>query len=211
MPSHEALLKVAKQHKLPAPVLPSPLAPPTQQNVAQAQVLPWEAQLPSGPFDQQQQQQQQQPQLGQLPGGGAACLPVWKPAGPADSHQPAAGAGGPLTASALASEDMLRRVAAEAAYGERWSARKDRVQAASPHGRRPGWDLRCVIVKTGDDCRQELLAMQLIRAFHEIFAEAQLPLWLRPYEVRRGRRLLIGCESLGGWLAAASAVWASLS
>lgn len=25
--------------------------------------------------------------------------------------------------------------------------------------------------------------MQLIRAFHEIFAEAQLPLWLRPYEV----------------------------
>jgi hypothetical protein len=42
-----------------------------------------------------------------------------------------------------------------------------------------------VIVKTGDDCRQELLAMQLIRASHEIFAEAQLPLWLRPYEVRR--------------------------
>jgi len=40
-----------------------------------------------------------------------------------------------------------------------------------------------VIVKTGDDCRQELLAMQLIRALHEIFAEAQLPLWLRPYEV----------------------------
>lgn len=41
-----------------------------------------------------------------------------------------------------------------------------------------------MIVKTGDDCRQELLAMQLIRAFHDIFAEAQLPLWLRPYEVR---------------------------
>lgn len=55
-----------------------------------------------------------------------------------------------------------------------------------PHSllcRRPGWDLRCVIVKTGDDCRQELLAMQLIRAFSEIFAEAQLPLWLRTYQV----------------------------
>lgn len=39
-----------------------------------------------------------------------------------------------------------------------------------------------MIVKTGDDCRQELLAMQLIRALHDIFAEAQLPLWLRPYE-----------------------------
>lgn len=81
-----------------------------------------------------------------------------------------------------------RRAAAAAAaecYGEPWHARKARVQLVSPHGRRPGWDLRCVIVKTGDDCRQELLAMQLIRAFHEIFAEAQLPLWLRPYEVRR--------------------------
>ena len=52
-----------------------------------------------------------------------------------------------------------------------------------PNCRRPGWDLRCVIVKTGDDCRQELLAMQLIAAFHEIFVEAQLPLCLRPYEV----------------------------
>jgi phosphatidylinositol 4-kinase len=40
-----------------------------------------------------------------------------------------------------------------------------------------------VIVKTGDDCRQELLAMQLIRTFHDIFAEAQLPLWLKPFEV----------------------------
>lgn len=59
--------------------------------------------------------------------------------------------------------------------------------ALHPHpDRRPGWDLRCVIVKTGDDCRQELLAMQLIRAFHEIFGEARLPLWLRPYEVGGG-------------------------
>ena len=45
--------------------------------------------------------------------------------------------------------------------------------------------MQCVIVKSGDDCRQELLAMQLIRAFHDIFGEAQLPLWLRPFEVRR--------------------------
>ncbi|WMV53790.1 hypothetical protein MTR67_047175 [Solanum verrucosum] len=39
------------------------------------------------------------------------------------------------------------------------------------------------IVKSGDDCRQEHLAVQLISHFYDIFQEAGLPLWLRPYEV----------------------------
>ena len=43
----------------------------------------------------------------------------------------------------------------------RWAAKRARIQLTTPHGRRPGWDLRCVIVKSGDDCRQELLAMQV--------------------------------------------------
>ncbi|KDD76212.1 phosphatidylinositol 3- and 4-kinase, partial [Helicosporidium sp. ATCC 50920] len=68
-------------------------------------------------------------------------------------------------------------------YGEAWEARRERMRLASPHGSRAGWDIRCVVVKSGDDCRQELLAMQLIRALHDIFAEAALPLFLRPYEV----------------------------
>jgi phosphatidylinositol 4-kinase B len=58
-----------------------------------------------------------------------------------------------------------------------------RIQRESPQGRRKGWALRCVIVKSGDDCRQELMAMQLITAFHDIFQGAGLPLWVRPYEV----------------------------
>lgn len=32
-------------------------------------------------------------------------------------------------------------------------------------------------------CVQELLALQLIRAFGDIFREAGLPLWVRSYEV----------------------------
>jgi len=39
------------------------------------------------------------------------------------------------------------------------------------------------IFKYGDDCRQEVLAMQLITLFHHIFTEAKLPLILRPYSV----------------------------
>lgn len=43
----------------------------------------------------------------------------------------------------------------------------------SPHGRRPGWAATPIIVKSGDDCRQELLAAQLIEAFHDIFMVRQ--------------------------------------
>jgi phosphatidylinositol 4-kinase len=39
------------------------------------------------------------------------------------------------------------------------------------------------IVKGGDDLRQELVAMQLIRRFQDIFSEASLSLTLRPYEI----------------------------
>jgi hypothetical protein len=43
---------------------------------------------------------------------------------------------------------------ARAVYGERFADKAKRVQAQSPHGRRPGWAVRPVIVKSGDDCRQ---------------------------------------------------------
>lgn len=76
-----------------------------------------------------------------------------------------------------------RRAAAAAIYGERFQDRAARVKAQSPHGRRPGWALRPVMVKSGDDCRQESLAMQLISTFDSLFHEESLPLWLRPYEV----------------------------
>lgn len=51
----------------------------------------------------------------------------------------------------------------------RFDAKCKRIQAESPHGRRPAWAVRAVIVKSGDDCRQELLAVQLISTFYDIF------------------------------------------
>lgn len=67
--------------------------------------------------------------------------------------------------------------------GERWAGRKARIKKASKYGSSLDWDLKSMIVKSGDDCRQEHLAVQLVAHFHDIFAEAGLPLWLRPYEV----------------------------
>ncbi|KAA8546999.1 hypothetical protein F0562_003428 [Nyssa sinensis] len=73
--------------------------------------------------------------------------------------------------------------ASDALSGELWEVKKERIRKASVYGKLPGWDLRSIIVKSGDDCRQEHLAVQLISHFYDIFQEAGLPLWLRPYEV----------------------------
>ncbi len=53
----------------------------------------------------------------------------------------------------------------------------------SDHQRNGSTGLLSVIFKGGDDCRQEVLAMQLIQLFDQAWAEADLPLRLRPYAV----------------------------
>ncbi|XP_059433319.1 phosphatidylinositol 4-kinase beta 1-like isoform X1 [Corylus avellana] len=95
----------------------------------------------------------------------------------------------PLKGAGQESSDAQPRVsgsspkASDALSGEHWEVKKERIRKASVHGNLPGWDMRSVIVKSGDDCRQEHLAVQLISHFYDIFQEAGLPLWLRPYEV----------------------------
>ena len=42
-------------------------------------------------------------------------------------------------------------------------------------------DVVSLVVKAGDDIRQEELAMQLLRQFNRIFQSAKLPMWLCPY------------------------------
>lgn len=40
-----------------------------------------------------------------------------------------------------------------------------------------------MIIKGGDDLRQEIICMQLIIKFKEIFQQENLQLYLRPYEI----------------------------
>lgn len=70
-----------------------------------------------------------------------------------------------------------------AALKEPWSDKVERIRESSPYGHLSTWQLHSVIVKCGDDLRQELLAYQLLRMFQKIWQEESLSLWLRPYKI----------------------------
>ena len=60
---------------------------------------------------------------------------------------------------------------------------ENKLREASPYGHLPAWGIATLIIKSGDDIRQEQLAMRLIAEFDQIFSAADLALWLRPYRV----------------------------
>ncbi|EGC36017.1 hypothetical protein DICPUDRAFT_151559 [Dictyostelium purpureum] len=105
-------------------------------------------------------------------------------------QQPPIGTGGgvPLSTSPLSSplvekiiNDTSRSLSSP--FGESWAEKTERYRRISPYGHFANWKLCSVIVKTGDDCRQEQMAVQLIRKFDEIWKESKLPLYLRPYNI----------------------------
>lgn len=71
----------------------------------------------------------------------------------------------------------------EAAFGESWDSKRQRLQQISPFGHLPGWDIVSMIGKSNDDLRQEVFALQLIQKFKDIFKRAKLPMWLKCYRI----------------------------
>ena len=68
-------------------------------------------------------------------------------------------------------------------WGDIWEDKDQFIKANSPYGHLQSYKLRPIIVKGGDDLRQEVLAMQIIRKLKEIFKSAKITAYLRPYEV----------------------------
>jgi len=66
---------------------------------------------------------------------------------------------------------------------EPWAEKVERIRESSPYGDLGGWRLMAVIVKCGDDLRQELLAYQYLSLLHRIWAEERVPLYVRPYKI----------------------------
>ena len=85
----------------------------------------------------------------------------------------------------LSKKELKRSTIAlrQALWGELHEDRAETLRLQSVYGALPSWRLEKIIVKGGDDVRQEVLAGQLVSLFGDIFQAARLPLWLRPYEV----------------------------
>ncbi|KPA82458.1 putative phosphatidylinositol 4-kinase [Leptomonas pyrrhocoris] len=66
-------------------------------------------------------------------------------------------------------------------FGESKAERMARVRRSSPWGAHPNWSMNAMIVKAGDDLRQEELSLQLIYVFQSIWQEAGLTCSVRPY------------------------------
>ncbi|XP_012271347.1 phosphatidylinositol 4-kinase beta [Orussus abietinus] len=66
---------------------------------------------------------------------------------------------------------------------EPWELKQRRIRASSPYGHLASWRLLAVIVKCGDDLRQELLASQLLSMLQRIWQDEHVPLWVRPYKI----------------------------
>ncbi|XP_051246658.1 phosphatidylinositol 4-kinase beta [Dicentrarchus labrax] len=69
------------------------------------------------------------------------------------------------------------------ALKEPWEEKVRRIREASPYGHLLNWRLLSVIVKCGDDLRQELLAYQVLRQLQSIWTQERVPLWIKPYKI----------------------------
>ncbi|KAL0275299.1 UNVERIFIED_CONTAM: hypothetical protein PYX00_003194 [Menopon gallinae] len=70
-----------------------------------------------------------------------------------------------------------------AALKEPWEEKERRVRESSPYGHLSNWKLLSVIVKCGDDLRQELMASQLLTVLQRIWEMERVALWVRPYKI----------------------------
>ncbi|XP_035291326.1 phosphatidylinositol 4-kinase beta isoform X1 [Anguilla anguilla] len=69
------------------------------------------------------------------------------------------------------------------ALKEPWQEKVGRIREGSPYGHLPNWRLLSVIVKCGDDLRQELLASQVLKQLQSIWEQERVPLWIKPYKI----------------------------
>lgn len=75
-------------------------------------------------------------------------------------------------------EDVrLRRIA----FGEGSESLRARCRRMSPWGAHPNWEMKAMIIKAGDDIRQEELALQIIHAVQDIWREQGLTCRATPY------------------------------
>ncbi|XP_067666959.1 phosphatidylinositol 4-kinase beta-like [Haliotis asinina] len=70
-----------------------------------------------------------------------------------------------------------------AALKEPWEEKVERIRESSPYGHLHNWRLLSVIIKCGDDLRQELLVYQVLQQLKSIWELEHVPLRIQPYKI----------------------------
>ncbi len=68
-------------------------------------------------------------------------------------------------------------------FGELFEEQSMRIKSTSPFGKLSTWKLFKMIIKSGEDLRQEQFATQLINEFYQIFQLEKVDCWLNTYEI----------------------------
>ena len=68
-------------------------------------------------------------------------------------------------------------------FGKNWEDIEKEIKEKSIFRNFETYEIKNFIAKANDDLRQELITMQIIKRFSQIFKEAEIPLKLRPYEI----------------------------
>ena len=110
--------------------------------------------------------------------GGPESTPVPETTPASSSSTAPTTAANAADAPPVTGEALIRQV-----FGMTSEEKKQKIRAASKYGGHPGWGLESVMVKAGDDLKQEELALQLIALFNTIWKDAGLTICVRPYTV----------------------------
>ncbi len=69
------------------------------------------------------------------------------------------------------------------ALREPWIEKQARIRETSPYGNYSNWRLLPVIIKSGDDLRQELIAYQFLYKLQQIWNDEHVPVYVRPSNI----------------------------
>ena len=68
-------------------------------------------------------------------------------------------------------------------FKDKWRNTVDAYTQRSQYGKRRTFALKPMMVKANDDCRQEVMALQLVKRLKQLFTKTNQKLYLRPYEI----------------------------
>ncbi len=68
-------------------------------------------------------------------------------------------------------------------FGKEWKLEKKKIALESAFSGYKSYRIQCFMVKSGDDLRQEYMAMQLIKLVREIAVKENIKIWVKPYSV----------------------------